>query len=156
MTVGPADIISDQCDLKSCRNLAWFLVWFQWFLTDSCLSNDILRTCTGIVVKFDSWFQNCIDFANDSTWFLETLMWFRMMAGPSHLIWPVLLATQLGTYSKFVPKQKATMISCMDQVLVTMQVAMWSIALRLGALTLQVITSIDVPVWNRIWPRKTS
>ena len=36
---------------------------------------------------------------------------------PSYLVWSVSSATQLETNATFMPKQKATLLSCLDQVL---------------------------------------
>ena len=35
------------------------------------------------VANFDFWFQNYMDFASDSIWFLEPSTWFGIVAGPS-------------------------------------------------------------------------
>ena len=67
----------------------------------------------------------------------------------------VSLATQLGTCAKFIPKHKATMLSCMDQEL------LWSnghvsLARRWGWCAFAASDDINVPVQNMVWPSETS
>ena len=39
-----------------------------------------------IILSLDSWFQNYIGSASDSTWFLEPSTWFRIMSGPLGIV----------------------------------------------------------------------
>ena len=80
---------------------SWLDSWFDSLLIlivkqgPKISRDEILRMCTKIYTRiycsynsrsFDSWFQNYIDSASDSTWFFRPSTWFGIVSSPSALL----------------------------------------------------------------------